>query len=219
MLNKKLIALTLLSSVSLFAVNRIDDTRTTQQPVQQQEDAKQVVTPQGITDTRQKQDPVSEPNIRYSKDLEQYSILEHDKKYFKSFIDEKGLPAKAVLNMYHVINDTESLALTSFAYDYGYGRPDFANAYYEKLVDRKDVPFIYKLRYADFLLRTGRVDAIDTNIKKVDCIVNFKVSSQCFYYLGVSEFIRTGNNKNSYLRISKDSLPQAAQIWNGISKK
>jgi hypothetical protein len=166
----------------------------------------------------QKLDPVSNPNVKYDKSLEAYSIIDHDKRFFKSFVEAKNLPNRTIAGMYHNVADTESLILTAYAYDYAYERPDFADAYYQKFLDKKDLSFEYKLHYIDFLFRTGRLDEIENNLKKVDCIVNFKMSSTCFYYLGVTDYIKTGNNKNSYLRICKDSQPKALDIWNNKFK-
>lgn len=210
-MKKKLAILSLCASMSLFALEKIgvDSNKEVEQP-RGLDKVEAVAGSKAI----EKQEPVSDPSVKYDRAMLGYSIFEHDKKFFKNFIEQKKLPNKVVANMYHNVADTDALVLTAFAYDYAYERPDLADAYYQKFLTKKDIKFSDKLRYVDFLMRTGRPEKIQQILGKGDCVANFNESSRCFYYLGVADYVQTGNNKNTFIRIAKSKQDKAMEIWN-----
>lgn len=230
-MKKTFLFLSLIASISLFAkIEKIGSEAPSPAPAIEKEPARLMPStkrdnrsvPKIDEDTETSSDnsklvqPVSNEEIRYDKTTQQFSLFEHDKKAFKSYIDEKHLPARAIAGMYHNVTDPESLALTAYAYDYAYGRPDLADGYYERFPAMKKLGFSHKIRYADFLLRTNQIEKIQKILAKGDCVSNFNEGSRCFYYLGVAEYLISGDNKNMYLRIAKSKQEKALELWNGV---
>ncbi len=158
--------------------------------------------------------PKDYKNIRYSKDLEWFSIINHDKNEFLSYLKYINLPKETIKNMYGKVNNTEMIKLNAYAYDYGYGKPNIAENYYLLFKNNTKMSFYdKKIRYADFLIRTGRPAEVRNLIKNKDCMANFKVMATCNYYLGVSEYLLTGDNKNTFLRLAKNNVKKAKLIY------
>jgi len=70
-----------------------------------------------------------------------------------------------------------------------------------------------RIKLADYYLRTGRPEKISDALKKSDCMASFKNSSKCFYYLGIKEYLLTGNHKNFGLRLAKTHIKKAKEIY------
>ncbi len=154
-------------------------------------------------------------NIRYSQDLEWFSIINHDKNEFLNYLQYINLPKEAIKNMYGKVTNAEAIKLNAYAYDYGYGKPNIAENYYLLFKNNADIGFYdKKIRYADYLIRTGRPAEVKNLLQNKDCMSNFKVMSTCNYYLGVSEYLLTGDNKNTYLRLAKNNIKKAELIYN-----
>lgn len=154
-------------------------------------------------------------NIRYSQDLEWFSILNHDKQEFLNYLNFINLPKETIKNMYGKATNAETIKLNAYAYDYGYGKANIAENYYLLFKNNEEIGFYdRKIRYADYLIRTGRPAEVKNLLKNNDCMSNFKVMSTCNYYLGVSEYLLTGNNKNTYLRLAKNNIKKAELIYN-----
>lgn len=158
--------------------------------------------------------PKDYKNIRYSKDLEWFSVINHDKNEFLAYLKYLNLPKETIKNMYGNVRNSESIKLNAYAYDYGYGKPNIAENYYLMFKNNKNMAFYdKKIRYADFLIRTGRPAEVKNLIKTKDCMSNFKVMNICNYYLGVSEYLTTGDNKNTFLRLAKNNVKKAKLIY------
>lgn len=158
--------------------------------------------------------PKDYKNVRYSRDLEWFSIINHDKNEFLAYLKHINLPKETIKNMYGKVSNSETIKLNAYAYDYGYGKPNIAENYYLLFKNNDKMNFYdRKIRYADFLIRTGRPAEVKNLIKTKDCMSNFKVMSTCNYYLGVSEYLLTGDNKNTFLRLAKNNVKKAKLIY------
>jgi hypothetical protein len=166
---------------------------------------------------QEKKEPQFKPkkyyNVKFRRDYEWYSIIPHNKKEFKKYIDYLSLPDETIRHMYGKVNSTKSIKLNAFAYDYAKHDASIAENYY-RLFSKKMGFFDGKIRYADYLIRTGRPTEVKKILKRRDCSANIKRSAQCFYYLGVSEYLTTGNNKNASLKMAKPWIKKAKLIYN-----
>ena len=155
--------------------------------------------------------PISVPNIKYIKGMENYSLFDVTKEGFKSFIEKKKINKLTLETMYNRIDNPTSIIVSAYAYDYGYQRPDLAENFYKLFTDK--FGFENKLRYADFLIRTGRASEIENLFDKMDCVVNFKNATECKYYRGLATYLVTGDNKNKDLKSIRKKLPKAEEIY------
>jgi hypothetical protein len=157
--------------------------------------------------------PISVPGIRYNKGLIKYSLFDTTKEGFKEYTKEEKINGYMLKTLYNRIDNPKSIVLSAFAYDYGYSRPDLAENFYKLFSSTKGIKFEDKLRYIDFLLRTGRVNEIKNNLTKAECISSFKHNSQCYYYLGVASFLTTGDHKNIFLNLARHKESKAKEIF------
>lgn len=155
--------------------------------------------------------PISVPNIKYIKGMEYYSLFDVTKEGLKSFIEKKKINKLTLETMYNRIDNPTSIIVSAYAYDYGYQRPDLAENFYKLFTDK--FGFENKLRYADFLIRTGRASEIENLFDKMDCVVNFKNATECKYYRGLATYLVTGDNKNKDLKSIRKKLPKAEEIF------
>lgn len=155
--------------------------------------------------------PIPVPDIKYIKGMEAYSLFDVTKEGFKGFIEKKKINKLTLETMYNRIDNPNSIILSAYAYDYGYQRPDLAENFYKLFKD--DFGFENKLRYADFLIRTGRASEIENLFDKMDCVVNFKNAKECKYYRGLATYLVTGDNKNRDLKSIRKKLPKAEEIY------
>ena len=151
------------------------------------------------------------PNIRYNKDMEGLSILNHDKESYKKII--KGIPKIVFKKIFGTTKSQESIKLTAYAYDWVYKRPDLADGYYELFPNSyHDIKMIDRLRRADFYLRTGQEDRIKELLSMSQCLANMsKLQAYCFYYLGIPKYIETGKSNNA-LRLAAQKIPKAKEL-------
>lgn len=157
--------------------------------------------------------PISVPGIRYNKGLEKYSLFDTTKDGFKEYTKKEKINGYLLKTLYNRIDNPKSIVLSAFAYDYGYSRPDLAENFYNLFTLTVGIKFEDKLRYIDFLLRTGRVNEIKNNLTKAECIRSFKYNSKCYYYLGVASFLTTGDNKNIFLNLARHKESKAKEIF------
>lgn len=155
--------------------------------------------------------PISVPNIKYIKGMEDYSLFDVTKEGLNSFIEKKKINKLTLETMYNRIDNPTSIIVSAYAYDYGYQRPDLAENFYKLFTDK--FGFENKLRYADFLIRTGRASEIENLFDKMDCVVNFKNATECKYYRGLATYLVTGDNKNKDLKSIRKKLPKAEEIF------
>ena len=151
--------------------------------------------------------------IRYNKGLSNYSLFKTDKEGYKDYLKAKQIEEIVLKQIYNQKDNPKGIVVSAYAYDYGYGRTDLAEPYYE-LFNTKKVSFEDKLRYMDYLLRTGRINEIETKLEKSECAMNFKQSGKCFYYLGIVKYLKTGDNRNSFLNLTKATEEKAKEIYN-----
>ena len=153
-------------------------------------------------------------NIRYNQSLEAYSIIGHDKAEFNKFLSYLKLPDLTIEGMLGTAVNDKAIRLNAYAYDYVKKQPSIAENYYLLFSKLKEASFYeMKIRYADFLLRTGRPAEILTLIPRHECNINIKSSAICNYYVGVATYLTTGDNKNVNLRLSKDYIKKAKEIY------
>lgn len=155
--------------------------------------------------------PISQTEIKYVKSLEGYSLFDISKEGFKDYLKKEKINEHLLEELYNRIDNEKSILVSAYAYDYGHKRPDLAENFY-KLIDKK-MGFENTLRYADFLIRTGRLKDVEALIPKMDCVKNIKFSSQCNYYLGLTNYLLTGNNKNLGLNLAKKKIEKAKEIY------
>jgi len=152
--------------------------------------------------------------VKYDRGLEMYSIIPHDKKAFKKYMAENEIEKFTLKRIFGTAKDTMSIAISAYGYDWIYHRPDLAENFYRLEKEAVGLSLVEKIHIADYYLRTGRPENISTIIKKTDCMASFKNNSTCFYYLGIENYLLTGNHKNTYLRLCKEKIKKAKKIFN-----
>lgn len=159
-------------------------------------------------------DMINYTDLRYKSNLKSFSIINTDESEFNQYMDSKKYEREDIDSFQNKAYSQEMVEFNAFLYDYKLKKPNLAENYYLKFKDFKKPSLInHKIRYADFLLRTGRVDKIKNVITRKECLSNIKISGMCFYYIGIADYIMTGNNKNYELRTAKSSIPKAREIF------
>lgn len=151
--------------------------------------------------------------VKYNKELSQYSLFKTDKEGYKEYLTEKKIEPAILKQLYNKKDNPKGIVISAYAYDYGYGRTDLAEPYYELFTKTPKIGFEDKLRYIDYLLRTGRINNVEEHLKSTDCSINFKHAGKCFYYLGIVKYLKTGDNKNTYLNLAKNTEEKAKEIY------
>jgi len=180
-----------------------------------------MITPPGVEDELAAE-PVDEKlklkkykNVRYSKSYAWYSIIPHNTKAFKELLNERGITTEMSKSMFGYARSVTDIVLNALVLDYVYKKPYLAENYYLLFKDNPKFSFYFrKLVLADYLIRTARPRQVKSLIKKSDCMANFKYMSMCNYYLGVADYLVTGNNKNVHLHMAKSRYKKAALIYN-----
>lgn len=155
----------------------------------------------------------NEKEIKYNKELSQYSLFKTDKAGYKEYLEEKKIDEALLKQLYNKKDNPKGIVLSAYAYDYGYGRTDLAEPFYALFTTTPKIGFENKLRYIDYLLRTGRINDIEENLRSSECSINFKQAGKCFYYLGIVKYLKTGDNKNIHLNLSKNTEEKAKEIY------
>ena len=163
-------------------------------------------------DTAKKIKPIPVENIKYNKGLGIYSYYETNKDSFKRFTEENKIVPFRLKGLYNRVEDPTGIVVSALAYDYAFSRPDLAENFYSLFTPKK-MALSDRLRYADFLLRTGRVNKISTAISKVDCMKSFKLRNVCYYYLGLEQYIVKGDYRNKYFNIARSTIDQAKSLY------
>jgi hypothetical protein len=153
-------------------------------------------------------------NVKYDHSYDEYSVINTDKKNYKSFLNQNNIP-KPFLKKIFMSTDTPLSTITSaVGFDWVSRKPYYAENFY-KLINKKDYSMQNKIITADYFLRTGQIKKIPTLLNETDCLANITYTKDCMYYLGLYEYLTTGKNKNSYLRIAKDKHSKAKEIYYG----
>lgn len=162
----------------------------------------------------QKKLKLQEYNVKYNKIVSSLSIMPHNKQAYKNFIKVLGINDFTLGKIFGKTTSKISILLSALGYDWVYKRPDLAENFYrimEKNINQYSLRD--KLKLADYYLRTGRPGKIAGIISRPDCMGSFKYNSQCFYYLGVENYLLTGNNRNFALGIARNSIKKAREIY------
>jgi len=129
-------------------------------------------------------------------------------------LSELEIPKFTLKKIFGSVNTEISTLLSALGYDWVYKRPDLAENFYRIIKEKVDVYSLRdKIKVADYYLRTGRPETIPDILKKHECMATFKYKSKCYYYLGVSKYLITGENKNSALKIAKSKIKKAKEIY------
>jgi hypothetical protein len=171
-----------------------------------------------VSDEANKPEPVKKLKlkkykVRYDRGLEGYSVIPHDKNGFKKYMGDNEIEKFTLKRIFGTADSLISIAVSAYGYDWVYHRPDLAENFYLRLLEAPKLSLVEKIKIADYYLRTGRPEDISTVIKKTDCMASFKNAGNCFYYLGIREYLLTGNKRNMYLRLSKDKVKQAKKLY------
>jgi hypothetical protein len=152
--------------------------------------------------------------VKYNHDNDWYSIINHDADEYQNFLDSISLPESAVKNLVGKNTSTNALMLNAFLNDYKNEKPEIAENYYLEFNADKKMSFNErKIRYVDYLIRTNRPEKVLEELKSVDCNTNGKYMSKCYYYIGVAKYLTTGQRDSVELRISKDYIEKAKEIY------
>lgn len=152
--------------------------------------------------------------VDYDKSLLNYSILKNNKEGFKEYVADKKIPAYTVKKLFGSADTKDSTLVSAYGYDLNYQRPDLAENFYLLIGDKYQVEIRDKIKKADFLLRTGRPEQISEILSKRDCMSSLNYQHYCYYYLGLKEFLTSGDNKNIFLQLSKTKVKKAEEIYN-----
>ena len=155
-------------------------------------------------------------NVHYNKDMEKYSIFNHDKKAYLKLMQHYSITKYTLGKIFGTVDTTMSTYLTELGYDYVFHRPEAAENFYILLKENiKDIDLFKRLKIADYYIRTGRPEEIKEIVPKTKCLSNFHIREECLYYVGVAEYLLTGNNKNLSLKLAKDKIKKAQYIYKG----
>lgn len=153
-------------------------------------------------------------DVKYHSGNLMYSVFKVNEKDFIDYLKSKKMSIETIKDSKDKVSDQNSIELNAYMYDLYLKKPNLAENYYKMFKDFPKLSMDNKVRYADFMIRTGRPSEIDNVISKKDCLSNISNSGICFYYIGLADYLLTGNNKNASLRISKSSIPKAREIFN-----
>ncbi|MGB2552766.1 hypothetical protein ACPF04_06260 [Campylobacter sp. MOP51] len=151
--------------------------------------------------------------IKYYKDLEPYSIFNHDQAEFSKIVAELKLPDITLQNLKNRYDSINAVVLNAIAYDYAEKNAPVAEGFYREFSKFKMSYVHQKLRYADFMIRTGRPQAALDLLSETPCYAHIKYSKICYYYVGLSQYLLTGNNRNSALNSARSHIKKAQEIW------
>lgn len=159
-------------------------------------------------------DPIPVENIKYNKDLASFSLYKTNKDAFKEYINTNNISPVTLKKLYNRVDNPLSIKVSAYAFDYAYKRPDIAENFYS-LFDKKVSSLPDKVRYMDYLIRTGRITEAYGVLKGTDCLKNLKYRKHCYYYLGVAKYLITGDNRNKYINLTRTDIDKAKDIYYG----
>lgn len=153
-------------------------------------------------------------NIKYDKSVESLSCEKVSQGMYNAYLQKNGINQMVFKNLLNSDASIKSITMSAYYYDYYLQRPDLAENFYKLMYKRiGELEVEDKFTLADYLLRTGRGDMINKIFSVTECSTMFKVGDKCFYYLGVDSYLRTGNNKNKFLKIAKNKLKKAKTLY------
>jgi len=134
-------------------------------------------------------------DVSYDNFYKKYSLFPRTKKEAKRLLQRFNVTPIFMKKYFNSIDNKKAIIMNAIIYDYYYHRPDLAENFY-KLINN-NYPLYSKILKADFLVVTKRVDKFNNLYAKVDCLSNFNILKRCCYYLGLTKYFETGNNKQS----------------------
>lgn len=160
-------------------------------------------------------------HIRFSKHLNKYSVLLHNKEGFKRFLKKKDIPIYALKQLFGRYNNFISLLVSAYGYDWVYKRPDLAENFYRLIIKQHTRNLNTKIKVADYFLRTERVEKIHDILTKADCMQAFSLRGLCMYYYALPDYLLEGKNRTVYMSIAAEhGIKLAKKIyWNDPKKK
>lgn len=159
-----------------------------------------------------KLEPVA--NIKYYKELSWFSVIDHEKSGFAEYVKKLNLPSFTLDQLKNRTDSGLALVVNALAYDYGLHDAGMAEIFYQEFLGRNDISFYDReLRYADFLIRTGRPQKVLEFLNNGKCMKHLNFMASCDYYLGMARYLLTGDNKNVNLRSAKDYFDKAGIIF------
>lgn len=158
--------------------------------------------------------------IKYYKELDWFSIIDHNQTGFADYVKKLNLPSFTLDKLKDRTDSGIALAVNAFAYDYGLQNAPMAENFYKEFLGRSDISFYDReLRYADFLIRTGRPQKVLEFLNNSVCMNHINFMASCDYYLGVARYLMTGDNKNINIRTAKDYFDKASILFYQNDKK
>ena len=107
----------------------------------------------------------------------------------------------------------KGILLSAFYYDYIKFKPNIAENFYRRFDSAAYVSFfVNRILPADYYLRTRRPGKILKILKRTDCLVNFKYSASCFYYIGIAKYVLTGNVSDELCLAASHGISMAKKI-------
>jgi len=153
--------------------------------------------------------------IKYNKELLNYSLFKDHKKIYKEIMQENSINKFLLKKIFGTNHSNISILLSGLGYDWLFKRPDLAENFYKLLEKNPKIGLKYKLYVADWFIRTGRPEKVEEYVKKTECMSSFKFGPKCSYYRGLAEYLITGDNKNPDLRVARNYLKEAQDIYYG----
>ena len=158
--------------------------------------------------------------IKYYKELDWFSIIDHNQTGFADYVKKLNLPSFTLDKLKDRTDSGLALAVNAFAYDYALQDAPMAENFYKEFLGRNDISFYDReLRYADFLIRTGRPQKVLEFLNNSKCMNHLNFMDSCDYYLGVARYLMTGDNKNINIRTAKDYFDKASILFYQNDKK
>ena len=158
--------------------------------------------------------------IKYYKELDWFSIIDHNQTGFADYVKKLNLPSFTLDKLKDRTDSGLALAVNAFAYDYALQDAPMAENFYKEFLGRNDISFYDReLRYADFLIRTGRPQKVLEFLNNSKCMNHLNFMASCDYYLGVARYLITGDNKNINIRTAKDYFDKASILFYQNDKK
>lgn len=127
-----------------------------------------------------------------------YSLLLPTEKKYIDFLQESNFNEESIAEVYENCDGSPRSALIcALAYDYGYNeRGEDIEEWYQLAADNniKIGSKSARIEYADYMLRGGESGLITSYFKAGECYTK-RLRGPCFYYLGMAQFLETGNCK------------------------
>lgn len=152
--------------------------------------------------------PISYNNVKYIPQYEWFSLIPiNEEGYLKLLSKYKLTPELVEKNLNSMASQSFILG-NALYYDYVKRQPEIAENFYLKLA----LDYNTRNLMANYLIRTGRPDAVERFLRKGDCL-KFGSASECYYHLGVVEYLLTGQNKNKHIKKARYELKKAADLY------